>query len=149
MEHIERSIEVDAPISAVYNQWTQFEEFPRFMDGVEEVRQVDEKRLLWRVKFWGKETEWDAEIYEQIPDRRIAWQSISGHPNTGVVSFETSSPGRTLVTLVIDYEPLGTVERLADFLGLVSEKVQRDLEKFRDYIEGHGVTTGGWRGEIH
>jgi uncharacterized membrane protein len=99
METIEKSIEVDAPIRAVYNQWTQFEEFPEFMKGIEEVRQLDDKRLHWRANIGGKEKEWDAEIYEQVPDQRIAWRSISGAPNTGIVSFQSVSDNRTRITL--------------------------------------------------
>lgn len=148
MERIEKSIEVNAPLREVYNQWTQFEDFPRFMEGVEEVRQVDDKHLHWRAQIWGKEAEWDAEIYEQFVDRRIAWQSTSGHPNTGAVSFTEVGPERTRVNLVIEYEPLGAAEKMADFFGVVSSRVEGDLRRFRDFIEERGAATGAWRGQI-
>ena len=148
MERIEKSIEVDVPLRTAYNQWTQFEEFPKFMDGVEEVRQLDDKRLFWRAKIAGKETEWDAEIYEQIPDSRIAWRSTSGAPNAGAVSFMALGPERTRVNLVIDYQPLGVVEKVGDALGVVSGKVEGDLTRFKKFIEERGVSTGAWRGEV-
>ena len=148
METIEKSIEVDVPLQHVYNQWTQFEEFPRFMDGVEEVRQLDDKRLFWKAQIFGKREEWEAEIFEQIPDKRIAWRSTSGAPNAGAVSFSPASAGKTRVTLSLSYEPQGVVEKVGDALGLVSTKVEGDLERFREFIEERGRATGGWRGEI-
>ncbi|MDQ3621102.1 MAG: SRPBCC family protein [Verrucomicrobiota bacterium] len=148
MEQIEKSIEVDAPLRAVYNQWTQFEDFPKFMEGVQEVRQLDDQRLFWRAEILGKDVEWEAEIFEQIPDRRIAWRSVSGHPNAGAVSFESVGPDRTRVTLSMSYEPLGVSEKVADALGLVSGRVEGDLKRFREFIEERGVATGAWRGEI-
>jgi uncharacterized membrane protein len=148
MERIEKSIEVDVPLRAVYNQWTQFEEFPKFMDGVEEVRQLDDKRLFWRAQIAGKDTEWEAEIYEQIPDSRIAWRSTSGAPNAGAVSFQSLGENKTKVNLVIDYQPMGAVEKVGDALGLVSAKVEGDLKRFKTFIESRGVETGAWRGEI-
>jgi uncharacterized membrane protein len=148
MERIEKSIEVEAPLSSVYNQWTQFEEFPRFMDGVQEVRQLEDNRLFWRAEIVGKTTEWEAEIYEQVPDTRIAWRSLSGAPNAGAVSFQAVSPTITRVNLVIDYQPLGAVEKVGDALGLVSGRVEGDLRRFKSFIEARGVETGAWRGEI-
>ncbi|MDB6151171.1 MAG: cyclase/dehydrase [Chthoniobacter sp.] len=148
MERIEKSVEVQTPVSIAYNQWTQFEEFPKFMQGIEEVRQLDEKRLFWRASIWGQTPEWEAEILEQIPDRRIAWRSVTGHPNAGAVSFEALGPDRTRVTLALDYEPLGAVEKLGDMLGLLSARVEGDLERFREFIETRGAETGAWRGEI-
>lgn len=148
MEQIEKSIEVDAPLRAVYNQWTQFEDFPKFMQGVQEVRQLDDQRLFWRAEIMAKDVEWEAEIYEQIPDRRIAWRSISGHPNAGAVSFEPLGPDRTRVTLALSYEPLGIAEKVADALGLVTGRIEGDLKRFREFIEERRVATGGWRGEI-
>jgi uncharacterized membrane protein len=148
MERIEKSIEVDVPLRTAYNQWTQFEEFPKFMDGVEEVRQIDDKRLFWRAKIAGKETEWDAEIYEQVPDSRIAWRSTSGAPNAGAVSFMALGPERARVNLVIDYQPLGVVEKVGDALGVVSGKIEGDLRRFKEFIEERGVSTGAWRGEV-
>jgi uncharacterized membrane protein len=148
METIEKSIEVDAPLREVYNQWTQFEEFPKFMSGVEEVRQLDNKRLFWRAEIWGKTAEWEAEIFEQVPNQRIAWRSIVGAPNAGAVSFQPIGADRTRVTLTLNYEPLGAVEKIGDALGVVSGKVEGDLQRFRDFIEERGRATGGWRGQI-
>jgi uncharacterized membrane protein len=148
MERIEKSIEVDVPLRTVYNQWTQFEEFPKFMDGVEEVRQLDEKRLFWKAQIAGKLTEWEAEIYEQVPDSRIAWRSTSGAPNAGAVSFASLGENRTRVNLVIDYQPMGAVEKIGDALGLVSTKIEGDLQRFKKFIEERGAETGAWRGEI-
>ncbi len=148
MERIEKSIEVDAPLRSVYNQWTQFEEFPQFMDGVQEVRQLEDNRLFWRAEIAGKTTEWEAEIYEQVADTRIAWRSTSGAPNAGAVSFQSLGPNLTRVNLVIEYQPLGVVEKVGDALGLVSGRVEGDLRRFKSFIEGRGVETGAWRGEI-
>jgi len=148
METIEKSVEVDAPLQAVYNQWTQFEEFPRFMQGVEEVRQLTDTRLFWRAEIWGKAAEWEAEIYEQIPDQRIAWRSVTGHPNAGAVSFQSLGDSRTKVTLTMSYEPLGAMEKIADALGIVTARVEGDLKRFREFIEERGRATGAWRGEV-
>ena len=109
MERIEKSIEVNAPVRAVYNQWTQFEEFPRFMAGVKEVRQLDDTHLHWHAEIWGKDKEWDAEITEQVPDRVIAWRSTSGAPNAGTVRFEPVAPDRTRVRLTMEYQPEGAI----------------------------------------
>jgi uncharacterized membrane protein len=149
MERIEQSIEVEAPLTTVYNQWTQFEEFPEFMEGIEQVRQLDEKRLHWVGNIAGHRHEWDAEIYEQVPDRRIAWRSISGKPNQGEVTFETISEHRTRVHVVISYEPDGAIEKLGDALGVASARVKGDLKRFKEFIEARGTPTGAWRGEIH
>jgi uncharacterized membrane protein len=148
MERIEREIEVNAPLRVVYNQWTQFEAFPKFMEGVREVRQLDDKRLFWRADILGKELEWEAEIFEQVPDQRIAWRSIMGKSNAGAVYF-TGLGDKTAVRLVLDYEPQGAAEKLGDVLGILSRRVEGDLKRFRDFIEQRGRETGGWRGEIH
>src|SRR6266850_1945538 len=148
MATIEQSIEVNAPLRAVYNQWTQFEDFPRFMEGVKEVRQLDDKRLHWRAVIGGKEKEWDAEIVEQRPDERIAWTSRGGVWNAGVVTFHRIDDQRTKVMLQVDYEPQGVVENVADALGVVSARVKGDLERFEEFIERRGRETGAWRGEI-
>jgi uncharacterized membrane protein len=149
MEHIEKSVDVEAPLSTVYNQWTQFEEFPEFMEGVVEVRQLDEKRLHWKAKIAGKEKEWDAEIFEQSPDACIAWRSTSGVLNTGKVSFQSLGPSKTRVKLKINYDPQGVIENLGDALGVVSARVQGDLNRFKAYLETRRTETGAWRGEIH
>ena len=148
MATIEQSIEANAPLRAVYNQWTQFEDFPRFMDGVKEVTQLDDKRLHWRAVIGGKEKEWDAEIVEQRPDERIAWTSRNGPWNAGVVTFHRLDDSRTKVMLQIDYEPRGVVENVADALGVVSARVKGDLERFTEFIERRGRETGAWRGRI-
>ena len=149
MERIQKDIEVKAPLSAVYNQWTQFEDFPKLMEGVKEVRQLDDQRLFWRAEILGKDVEWEAEIYEQVPDERIAWRSTTGHPNAGAVYFTPIDAQRTRVTLALSYEPLGAAEKIADMLGALSMRLQGDLNRFRDFIERRGIETGAWRGEIH
>jgi uncharacterized membrane protein len=148
MSQIERSIDVAVPVSTAYNQWTQFEEFPRFMEGVEEVRQLDDRHLHWRAEVGGKEVEWDAEIVDQIPDKRIAWMSTSGAKNAGVVTFHRLSDDRTRIMLQVDYEPEGAVETIGDALGVVSRRTAGDLERFRDFIETRGAETGAWRGKV-
>ena len=148
MDHVEKSIEVEAPLSMVYNQWTQFEEFPEFMHGVEEVKQLDDKRLRWRAEIGGKVVEWDAEIFEQIPDRRVAWRSTSGPLNSGMVNFESVGPNRTKIWLKINYRPEGAMEKIGSALGVVSQRVEGDLERFKEFIEDRGAETGAWRGQI-
>jgi uncharacterized membrane protein len=148
MAELEKSIDVAAPLREVYNQWTQFEEFPRFMDGVLEVRQIDDKRLHWRAVVGGQEEEWHAEIVDQTPDRRIAWRNLRGAANAGAVLFD-SVPGGTRVTLKLVYDPHGPYERLGDLLGFLDRRVQGDLERFKQLMEDHQRATGAWRGEIH
>ena len=148
MERVEKVIDVNRPISTVYNQWTQFEEFPHFMDGVKEVRQLDDTHLHWRAEVWGKEKEWDAEITEQEPDKRISWRSIGGAPNAGTVRFEPLDPERTRVRLVMAYEPEGAVESAGDALGLFTSRVEHSVQEFKRFIESRGTETGGWRGEV-
>ena len=148
MSLIEQSIEVDVPAKTAYNQWTQFEEFPKFMEGVKAVQQLDAKRLHWRAEIAGKEKEWDAEITEQIPDQRIAWRSRSGAPNGGVVTFHVLSPTRSKVMLQMEYDPETFIEKAGDAVGIVSQRVMGDLERFKDFIESRGRETGAWRGEI-
>ncbi len=149
MAAIEKSIEVDVPVRAAYNQWTQFEEFPKFMDGVKEVSQVDDRRLQWCAEIAGKEERWEAEITSQVPDERIAWRSISGAENNGIVTFTDIDGGRTQVHLRIEYQPEGIVETLADMIGVVGRRVEGDLERFKSFIESRGSETGEWRGHIH
>jgi hypothetical protein len=142
------SIEINAPLRVVYNQWTQFEEFPAFMQGVEEVRQEDENRLLWRAKIAGKVKEWKSEITSQVPDEKIAWKSVDGSPNSGMVKFQELAPDRTIVTATIEYEPEGFFEKAGDAFGIPSGQVEEDLKRFRDYIEERSRETGGWRDQI-
>jgi uncharacterized membrane protein len=148
MAEYETSIVVHAPLEEVYNQWTQFEEFPRFMEGVEQVRQLDDKTLFWRAKVGGAVKEWDADIVDQTPNRRIAWRSRAGAQNAGAVLFAPTDEG-TLVTLKLVYEPEGATETVGDALGFVSRRVDGDLHRFKEFIEERQRATGAWRGEIH
>jgi uncharacterized protein (TIGR02271 family) len=142
------SIEVNAPLRAVYNQWTQFEEFPHFVEGVEEVRQEGEKQLFWKAKIAGRVKGWEAEITNQVPDQRIAWESIEGSTNSGTITFDAISADWTRVNATIGYEPEGLLEKTGDALGIPSGRIEGDLKRFRDYVEQRGRETGGWRGEI-
>jgi uncharacterized membrane protein len=148
-KHIEKSIDVKVPLRTAYNQWTQFESFPAFMEGVESVKQLDEKRLHWKAKIAGKTVEWGAEIVEQEPDSRITWRSTSGAPNSGSVSFRRLADDLTRINLRIEYTPSGPMETIGDALGVLSRRVSGDLERFKDFIEKRGSETGAWRGEIH
>ncbi|RJF96164.1 SRPBCC family protein [Noviherbaspirillum saxi] len=142
------SIDVNVPVSTAYNQWTQFEQFPRFMDSVREVRQLDDTHVHWRADVAGKEEEWDAEITEQIPDKRIAWRSISGARNAGVVTFHKISDSTTRIMLQMDYEPQGMDEQIGDTLGMVKLQAQGNLKRFKQLLESQGTETGAWRGSV-
>ena len=148
MSVIETSIEVNVPVKTAYNQWTQFEEFPKFMEGVERVKQINDKRLHWKAKIAGKEEEWDAEITEQVPDQRIAWTSKGGAMNTGLVLFSPLSDATSKLTLQMEYVPDGALEKTGDAMGLVTKRVEGDLKRFKDFIESRGRETGAWRGTI-
>jgi uncharacterized membrane protein len=145
---IEQSIDVHVPVHVAYNQWTQFEEFPSFMDGVEQVTQLDDTHLHWKVNIGGKIKEWDAVITEQLPDQRIAWTNTTGARNAGVVTFHRLGDNHTRIMLQIDYEPEGLVENVGDTLGVVSSRVRDNLERFKMFIESQGVETGAWRGTV-
>ena len=145
---VESSIEVDVPVRTAYNQWTQFEEFPRFMASVQEVKQIDDTHLHWCANVAGKTKEWDAEITEQIPDERIAWRSTDGVRNSGVVTFQPIGDSRTKVLLQMDYEPQTAGEKIGDALGGVKLTAKGNLKRFKDLIEGRGVETGAWRGSV-
>lgn len=146
---VEKSITVDAPLSAVYNQWTQFEEFPEFMTGIQEVRQLSDSRLHWVAEIAGVKREWDATILEQVPDEKIAWAATEGATNAGSVRFASAGAGRTAVTLSLEYEPEGLIEKAGDQLNLVERQAQSDLEKFKQFIESRGAETGGWRDSVN
>jgi uncharacterized membrane protein len=146
METIERSIEVEAPVEKVYNQWTHFEEFPRFMGGVEEVQLLDDRHLHWIANIGGKRKEWDAEIVELIPDDRIAWRSISGAPNSGVVHFRSKDHEHTVLTVRMSYQPRGWVENLGSSLGMFSRKIEADLRSFKNFIQRRLTQTISSRG---
>jgi uncharacterized membrane protein len=148
MSLIEKSIEINVPVRTAYNQWTQFEEFPRFMEGVKHVKQLDETHLHWKAEIGGKEKEWDAEITEQIPDTRIAWRSRDGAQNAGVVTFHRLSDSTSKVMLQMEYDPDGVLENVGDVTGMVSQRVVGDLERFKRYIESRGQETGAWRGTV-
>ena len=150
MERIEKSIEVRCPVRTVYNQWTQFEEFPKFMSGVKEVRQLDDTHQHWHAEIWGKDKEWDAELVEQVPDQRISWRSTTpGTPNGGTVRFEPVGQDRTRVNLTMEYEPRGAVENVGDALGALNRRLETTMKQFKEFIEGRGGETGAWRGEVH
>ena len=149
MGNLESSIDVNVPVSTAYNQWTQFEEFPRFMGGVKSVRQLDDKTLDWTAEIAGQEKNWQAEITEQTPDQRIAWTSTSGARNAGVVTFHRIDDNVTRVTLQLDFEPEGALESAGDALGIPERQVEGDLERFKEFIESRGSETGAWRGEVN
>ena len=149
MSHHSSTIEVDRPLEVVYDQWTQFEEFPSFMNGVEEVAQIDDKRNHWKVSIAGVEREFDTVIVEQEPGRKIAWSSISGAKVSGEVDFERVDAERTAVTLVLDFEPEGVTEKVGAAVGVVGAQASTDLSRFKEFIESRERPTGGWSGEIH
>ena len=148
LSFVQDSIEVDVPISTAYNQWTQFEEFPRFMQDVDEVRQIDDTHLHWRATIAGKPVEWDSEITTQIPDRRISWRSTSGPPNTGAVTFDRVTENRTRITLRMSYRAPGIAEKVGDALGLVRAELSGNLHRFADFIQTRQRETGAWRGTV-
>jgi uncharacterized membrane protein len=148
MSRVDAAIEVNVPVSTAYNQWTQFEEFPRFMEGVKEVRQLDDRTLEWHAEIGGNDETWRAEITEQEPDQRIAWRSIEGSRNAGVVTFHRIEDNTTRIMLQLDYEPEGVVEELGGALGLPERRVEGDLERFKEFIESRGVESGAWRGRV-
>ena len=147
MATIEKSIDVDVPVSAAYDQWTQFEEFPKFMEGVVAVKQLDDRHVRWVAEIAGERQEWDAEIVEQEPDRVIAWRSTDGLVNRGRVEFLAIATG-TRVNVAMEYEPEGIKETVGAAIGLDSGRVAGDLERFKDLVESRELPTGAWRGEI-
>jgi uncharacterized membrane protein len=148
MATIEESIEVEVPLETAYNQWTQFETFPEFMEGIEQVRQLDDTHLHWVAAVGGTREEWDAEITEQRPDDRIAWTATSGKGNAGVVTFHRIDDATTRVMVQLDWEPEGVTEQIGSTLGMDSRRVQGDLQRFKELIERRGAETGAWRGEV-
>jgi uncharacterized membrane protein len=149
MEQVEKSVEVNCPIRTVYNQWTQFEEFPQFMEGVEEVRQLDDKTLHWVASVGGNRAEWDARIIEQVPDQRIIWESIEGKQTRGRVEFSPQGSSRSTVHLTMEYAPEGVMQKIGSAAGLDARRVRGDLARFKQLIESRGTEDGAWRGEIH
>src|SRR4029079_9961110 len=145
---IEQSIEVDVPVQTAYNQWTQFESFPAFMQNVEEIRQTDDKHLHWVAEFGGNRHEWDAEITEQLPDERVAWRNTDGKDNAGVVTFHKLNDERSRIMVQMDFVPEGIKEKVGDALGAPDRRVKGDLERFKELIESDSAETGAWRGEV-
>jgi uncharacterized membrane protein len=144
MSRVKKSVDVEVPVSTAYNQWTQFEEFPKFMEGVRSVKQLDDRRLMWEAEVGGKEKSWEAEIQEQVPDERIIWRSIGGEQNAGVVTFEPKDGGTT-VHLEMSYSPEGFLESVGDATGFMSRRVQGDLDRFKKFIEERNAETGAYR----
>jgi uncharacterized membrane protein len=145
---IVETIEINVPVRTAYNQWTQFEDFPQFMASVKEIRQLDDKHLHWKANVAGEDKEWDVEITEQIPDKRIAWQSTTGVPNGGVATFHKISDNTCRVAVQMDYQPEGALEQLGDAFGAVRMELRGNLQKFKEMLESRGKESGGWRGSI-
>lgn len=149
MPRFESSIDIDVPVRVAYDQWTQFESFPHFMEGVESVVQVDDRTLDWTASIAGQRREWRAVITDQTPDVRVAWKSVDGSENAGAVLFDAIGPETTKITLRIDADPEGPVETVGAALGFLERRVEGDLERFKEFIEARRMPTGAWRGEIH
>lgn len=148
MSTITEAVDVDVPIRAVYDQWTQFESFPEFMEGVREIRQLDDTHLHWVIDVAGQVREFDATITEQHPDERVAWASDSGPNHAGVITFHRLDDEKTRVTAQMDVDPEGFVENVADKLGILGHRVKNDMKKFKEFIEHRGNEAGGWRGDV-
>ncbi|KLU11438.1 SRPBCC family protein [Kocuria sp. SM24M-10] len=145
---VEKTVVVDVPLSTVYNQWTQFEDFPQFMNGVKSVRQLSDSRLEWVAEIGGVRRQWEARIVDQVPDSRVSWAATEGATNAGTVMFHDAGNGRTEVHLVLEYEPEGLVEKAGDKLNVVENQAEGDLERFKKFIEDEGYATGAWRGSV-
>ncbi|MCS0638468.1 SRPBCC family protein [Streptomyces sp. LP05-1] len=149
MSQVEESVQVDVPVRTAYNQWTQFESFPAFMEGVERIEQLDDKLTHWVTKVNGAQREFDARITEQIPDERVAWTTVDGEARqAGVVTFHRIDDNTTKVMLQMDFDPEGFAETVGDKLGFVKRQVAGDLKRFKSFIESRGGETGAWRGEV-
>ena len=148
MSEIVESVDVNVPVRTAYDQWTQFETFPKFMEGVKQVHQLDDRTLEWVADVAGKEKRWKAKITEQTPDERVAWTSTEGARNAGVVTFHRLAEGETRVTLQLDVDPEGPIENAGAALGLVQRRVKGDMTRFKEFIESRGQETGAWRGEV-
>ncbi|WP_375423822.1 SRPBCC family protein [uncultured Friedmanniella sp.] len=144
---VDTSIEVNLPVSTVYNQWTQFADFPQFMNGVTSITQLGDDRMLWVAEIAGIKRQWEAKVLEQVPDRKVAWAATEGATNAGSVTFEDLG-GRTRVNLFLEYEPEGLVEKVGDKLNVVENQAEGDLERFKAFIEAEGYPTGAWRGTV-
>lgn len=148
MSHIIETIDVNVPVRAAYDQWTQFEEYPEFMDGIDAVYQIDDRTIEWHAAIAGMPTQWRAVITEQVPDQRIAWTTVEGAKNAGVVTFHRLDDDHTRLALQLEVEPEGAVESIGDALGLVQRRAKGDLERFKAFIEARGEPTGAWRGTV-
>jgi len=149
MSTVKETIEVDAPVHAAYNQWTQFEEFPRFMEGVEEIRQLDDRHNHWTTKVAGVQREFDTEIVDQLPDERITWRTVGGDTQQkGTVMFQRVNETRTRVELVMVIEPTGVAEKVADWTNTIDRRIKGDMQRFKEYIESRGGESGAWRGRV-
>ncbi|MGC2998015.1 SRPBCC family protein [Streptomyces sp. G35A] len=149
MSTVKEAVEVEVPVHTAYNQWTQFEEFPNFMEGVEEITQLDDRHNHWTTKIGGVRREFDTEIVDQLPDERITWRTTSGDvQQKGMVRFQRVDDTHTRVELVMDVEPSGVAEKAADMLGTIDRRVKGDMRRFKDYIERQGGESGAWRGRI-
>jgi uncharacterized membrane protein len=148
MARVAKEIVVNAPRDEVYNQWTRYEEFPEFMEGVAEVRRLDDRRIEWRAEIGGRSAVWEAEIREQLPNEKIVWHAVSGDENAGLVRFESAGDGQTNVHLEMSYEPEGVVDRAGDILGMVESRVEGDLKRFKEFIEERRGATGPGGREI-
>lgn len=144
---VDTSIEVNLPVSTVYNQWTQFAEFPQFMNGVTSITQLGDDRMLWVAEIAGIKREWEAKVLEQVPDQKVAWAATEGATNAGSVTFDDLG-GRTRVNLFLEYEPEGLVEKVGDKLNVVENQAEGDLERFKTFVESEGYATGAWRGTV-
>src|SRR5436305_2113706 len=145
---VEESVQVDVPVKSVYNQWTQFESFPQFMEGVREVKQLDDTHNRWQVEIAGVTREFTTEITEQHPDERIAWMTTDGPKQAGVVTFHRLDEGKTKVMLQMEFDPDGFTEQVGDKLGFVTTRVKGDLARFKEFMESRGQETGAWRGDV-
>src|ERR671921_1036365 len=145
---VEKTVIVGVPVPMAYNQWTQFEEFPQFMGGVQQVRQLDDQRLHWVAEIGGVKREWEARILEQRPDEKVSWAATEGATNAGAVYFSEAGEGRTLVRLELEYEPEGLLEKAGDALNIVDRQARADLDKFKEFIESRDLETGAWRGDV-
>jgi len=148
MPVITKSIIINVPVTMAYNQWTQFEEFPHFMEGIVEVTQIDDTTLHWVAEIGGRREEWEARITEQLPDEKIAWRSESGAMNSGVVTFQPINASQTKISLEIEYNPSGVVETVGDMMGYVSRQVEANLRRFKEFIEPLDRESGAWRGKV-
>ncbi len=148
MGGVTKSVDVAVPVRIAYNQWTQFEEFPRFMEGVQEIRQLDDRTTHWKTEIAGVKREFDAQITEQLPDERVAWTSVGGTKQAGVVTFHRLDPEHTRVTAQMEFEPDGMLEKAGDLLHVIDRRVEGDLKRFKEFIENRGTETGSWRGQV-